>query len=102
MTFSFPIRPWPQGTELGPWLFLILMSDVNEGTVNSKIISFADDTRLYNSVSEVEDCDALQSNLNTTYCSDCTFNHCNHTPVIISIEIAIMSIVNPCLHITMK
>ena len=32
-----------------------------------KIISFADDTRLYNSVSEVEDCDVLQSDLNTIY-----------------------------------
>ena len=30
-------------------------------------ISFADDTGLYNSVSEVEDCDVLQSDLNTIY-----------------------------------
>ena len=37
------------------------MSDIDEGIVNSKIICFADDTRLYNSVSEVEDCDVLQS-----------------------------------------
>ena len=50
----------PQGTVLGPLLFLILMSDVDEGISNSKIISFADDNRLYNSVSEVEDCDLLQ------------------------------------------
>ena len=57
----------PQGTVLGPLLFLILMSDIDEGIVNSKIISFADDTRLYNSVSEVEDCDVLQSDLNTIY-----------------------------------
>ena len=40
-------------TVLGPLLFLILMSDIDEDIVNSKIISFADDTRLYNSVSEV-------------------------------------------------
>ena len=57
----------PQGTVLGPLLFLILMSDIDEGIVNSKIISFADDTRLYNSVSEVEDCDVLQSDLYTIY-----------------------------------
>ena len=57
----------PQGTVLGPLLFLILMSDIDEGIVNSKIISFADDPWLYNSVSEVEDCDALQSDLNTIY-----------------------------------
>ena len=48
---------------LDPLLFLILMSDIDEGIVHSKIISFADDTRLYNSVSEVEDCDVLQSDL---------------------------------------
>ena len=45
----------PQGTVLGPLLFLILMSDIDEGITNSKIISFADDSRLYNSFSEVED-----------------------------------------------
>ena len=43
------------------------MSDINEGIVNPKIISFAHDTRLYNSVPEVEDCDVLQSDLNTIY-----------------------------------
>ena len=57
----------PQGTVLGPLLFLILMSDIDEGITNSKIISFADDTRLYNSVSEVEDCDLLQVDLDTIY-----------------------------------
>ena len=39
-----------QGTVLGPLLFPILISDIGEGIVNSKIISFADDTRLYNRV----------------------------------------------------
>ena len=43
------------------------MSDIDEGIVNSKIISFAGDTRLYNSVSEVEDCDVMQSDLNSIY-----------------------------------
>ena len=66
-TDSHVISGVPQGTVLGPLLFLILMSDIDEGIVNSKIISFADDTRLYNSVSEVEDCDVLQSDLNTIY-----------------------------------
>ena len=68
----------PQGTVLGPLLFLILMSDIDEGITNSKIISFADDTRLYNSVSEVEDCDLLQVDLDTIYkwadANNMTFN----------------------------
>ena len=49
------------------FILKICVSGFNEGIVNSKIISFADDTRLYNSVSEVEDCDVLQSDLNTIY-----------------------------------
>ena len=53
-------------------------SDIDEGITNSKIISFADDTRLYNSVSEVEDCDLLQVDLDTIYkwadANNMTFN----------------------------
>ena len=66
-TDSHVISGVSQGTVRGPLLFLILMSDIDEGIVNSKIISVADDTRLYNSVSEVEDCDVLQSDPNTIY-----------------------------------
>ena len=34
----------PQGTVLGPMLFLILMSDIDIGVLNAKVVSFADDT----------------------------------------------------------
>ena len=54
----------PQGTVLGPLLFLIiLMSDIDIGVLNAKVVSFADDTRLYSKISYVEDCDSLQSQL---------------------------------------
>ena len=53
----------PQGTVLGPLLFLILMSDINKGVSNTRIISFADDTRVYNNINTVEDCNALQTDL---------------------------------------
>ena len=33
----------PQGTVLGPLLFLILMSDIDIGVLNAKVVSFADD-----------------------------------------------------------
>ena len=46
-TDSHVISGVSQGTVLGPLVFLILMSDIDEGIVNSNIISFADDTRLY-------------------------------------------------------
>ena len=68
----------PEGIVLGPMLFIILMSDIDEGITNSKINSFPDDTQLYNSVSVVEDCDLLQVNLDTIYkwaeANNMTFN----------------------------
>ena len=48
-------------------IFNRCIQNIGEGIENSKIISFTDDTLLYNSVSEVEDCDVLQSDLNTIY-----------------------------------
>ena len=57
----------PQGTVLGPLLFLIMISDINKGATSSKLISFADDTRVYSNIAQVDDCDNLQSDLNTIY-----------------------------------
>ena len=47
-----------QGTVLGPLLFLITISDIDKDVSASKLVSFADDTRLYS------DCDNLQLDLN--------------------------------------
>ena len=43
------------------------MSDIDIGALNAKVVSFADDTRLYSKISYVEDCDSLQSDLNCVY-----------------------------------
>ena len=56
----------PQGTVLGPVLFLILMSDITEG-INCNIVFLADDTRLYSAINSVTDCDDLQANLENVY-----------------------------------
>ena len=57
----------PQGTVLGPLLFLIMISDINKEITSSKVISFADDTRVYSNITQSDDCDNLQSDLNTIY-----------------------------------
>ena len=68
----------PQGTVLGPLLFLILMWDINSGISSSSIVSFADDTRLYHGISNVDDCSFLQNDLNSVYdwasCNNMSFN----------------------------
>ena len=43
------------------------MSDINKGISNTKIISFADDTRVYNNTNTVDDCNVLQSDLESVY-----------------------------------
>ena len=57
----------PQGTVLGPLLFLIMISDIDKDVSASKLVSFADDTRLYYGVADVTDCDNLQFDLNAAY-----------------------------------
>ena len=57
----------PQGTVLGLLLFLIRISDIGKDVSASKLVSFADDTRLYSGVGDVTDCDNLQLDLNAVY-----------------------------------
>ena len=55
----------PERTVLGPLLFLIMISDINKDVSASKLVSFADDTRIYSGVGD--DCDNLQLDLNKVY-----------------------------------
>ena len=59
----------PQGTLLGPCLFLVhlmgLSDNISEGTSAS---SFADDTQLQRGILEEHDCEMLQNDLDNVYC----------------------------------
>ena len=49
----------PQGSGLGPVLFLIYVNDMNSD-LHSWIIKFADDTKIFNGVKDESDCAMLQ------------------------------------------
>ena len=44
-----------------------MIADIDNDVSSSKLISFADDTRLYSGVGDVTDCNMLQFDLNTVY-----------------------------------
>ena len=57
----------PQGSVIGPLLFLIMIRDIDDGITSSSVASFADDTRVLAGVSSSEDANKLQIDLNTIY-----------------------------------
>ena len=56
----------PQGTVLGPILFIIYLNDLESCIKHSVISSFADDTRLKRAINSTEDTTLLQSDLNNS------------------------------------
>ena len=67
----------PQGSVLGPLLFLIMLGDIDEN-ISSTVSSFADDTRVLASVSSQQDVPNLQADLDKIYLwatnNNATFN----------------------------
>ena len=52
----------PQGSVLGPILFLIYINDL-EDDISSKVLKFADDTKVFRKVTNVTDKQSLQDDL---------------------------------------
>lgn len=57
----------PQGSVIGPLLFLILIGDIDKDIFNSFLSSFADDTRIGRAVSTPADAKLLQDDLNHVF-----------------------------------
>ena len=57
----------PEGTPLGPILFLLLINNIDEEVDEAKVSLFADDTRIMKSIEKEEDSETLQQELNKLY-----------------------------------
>ena len=53
----------PQGTILGPLLFILFINNVSEVLVHSKIQLYADDSKLYGDATTIEQCQAFERDI---------------------------------------
>ena len=56
----------PQGSVLGPTLFIIYIIDIDD-EITSSLLKFTDDTKLLRKVGTLDDCEELQKNLHRMY-----------------------------------
>ena len=59
----------PQGSVLGPLLFLLYVDNINHCLSNSSVQMFADNIALYKEIISPSDCELLQDDLNRVYTS---------------------------------
>ena len=57
----------PQGSVLGPLLFLILLGDIDQNVAHSYVSSFADDTRIFSGIRSPDDVHRLQVDLDNIF-----------------------------------
>lgn len=60
-----------QGSILGPLLFVLFVNDISECFINSNFLLYADDLKIYRTISSYDDCMKLQQDLNrlSDYCN---------------------------------
>lgn len=64
----------PQGSHLGPLLFILYINDMNTCFQSSKVLIYADDTKIYKAIASHTDCQDMQTELGRFY-EYCNANH---------------------------
>ena len=57
----------PQGSKLGPLLFILFINDVTTCVRSSQLDLFADDLRMYKTIHSLADCQSIQSDIDNIY-----------------------------------
>ena len=57
----------PQGSILGPLLFLLFINDMPDSAKNSILAMFADDAKCFRRIVNIDDCISLQKDLDELY-----------------------------------
>lgn len=62
----------PQGSHLGPLLFVLFINDLPKAMSSSNILLFADDAKIFKSLNSIKDCYDLQADFNnlSTWCNN--------------------------------
>ena len=64
----------PQGSILGPLLFLLYENHLSNSVTNSRIAIFADDTKIFKTINSISDASALQNDLSNFQESSSSIN----------------------------
>ena len=73
---SEPFRAYsgvPQGSHLGPLLFLLFVNDIPSHINNCHVLLYADDVKLFYVIKSISDCDTLLVNIDA-FCHWCCYN----------------------------
>lgn len=67
----------PQGSNLGPLLFIIFIDNITSSIKNCNFLLYADDLKIFKSINNISDCKELQDDLDRLFqwsCSNLKFN----------------------------